>query len=789
MPTKCPNGQTARFLSALLIGSLILGGFACGAATYYWYSIGPQPIDTILGFNNDPLANNVEADCGRVTAVAVDPAKPNHWLIGAAQGGIWENTNAGPFWPRTDDQPSLAMGAIAFAPGNSSLVYAGTGEANFRGDAYAGAGLLLSQDGGTHWQMVNTNFAKTAFSHIVVNPANAANLVVATARGGGGVGEEAQGNGNVPGAPPRGIFVSMDGATSFTQVLTGEATALVANSGDFDQQYAGLGEIYGDPTNGVYRTTDGWQTSQLIPGPWMETNLIYVTFPIATNLVINCSGTNGSIQCVTNNVIIYTNIVTGTNVIFSGGRIALAISPAAPNVLYVGIAGTRFDYLADLDGIWVTTNAWAANPAWAQLPFPPVVADGISLPRFWYMFDLLVDQLDPTVVYLAEFNVWRYSAVSGFWTPLADWSANEVHPDNHVMAWVPKSGSADAMLLGNDGGVYLSDPGVSGFWTSLNSGLRITQFYKGAVDPTGVNTLALGGAQDEFTSKYVGGTAWTQVEGGDGGDCAVSSADPLNNWALSADTETDNHSSPNAVQMFRTLDGAFTTPSLAANGISDGLPFSRQFYVHSEKAPYSDDLLIAGTATLWRCTNFFSGTIPAWSANSPTMTDTNGQPVPISAMAFAPSDNRGLLYAFGTEDGQLRITFNAGASWNDLDPADAVPNRYVSGLAFSPANPNILYVTLSGFDGSLPGQPGHLFETTNAFAATPTWTDVSPPVDQPNNCLAIDPGSAANLYVGTEQGVWNSANGGGTWTHYGTADGMPNLQRMELTGARGSCRN
>ena len=50
-----------------------------------------------------------------------------------------------------------------------------------------------------------------------------------------------------------------------------------------------------------------------------------------------------------------------------------------------------------------------------------------------------------------------------------------------------------------------------GIWSSLNSGLRITQFYKGAVDPTGQNVLALGGAQDNFTSLYTGSPAWPQV--------------------------------------------------------------------------------------------------------------------------------------------------------------------------------------------------------------------------------------------------------------------------------------
>ena len=80
-----------------------------GATPYYWYNIGPAPINT-----PDTLNNVVEIDSGRVTTLAVDPSNSDHWLIGAAQGGIWETFDrGGTLYPRTDDQASMAMGAIA----------------------------------------------------------------------------------------------------------------------------------------------------------------------------------------------------------------------------------------------------------------------------------------------------------------------------------------------------------------------------------------------------------------------------------------------------------------------------------------------------------------------------------------------------------------------------------------------------------------------------------------------------------------------------------------------------
>src|SRR5262249_19941404 len=74
-----------------------------------WSFIGPP------NYLNTALAGSIWT--GRVTSVAVDPADENHWLIGAAMGGVWDSHDAGATWqPRTDGQPSLAIGAIAFSP-------------------------------------------------------------------------------------------------------------------------------------------------------------------------------------------------------------------------------------------------------------------------------------------------------------------------------------------------------------------------------------------------------------------------------------------------------------------------------------------------------------------------------------------------------------------------------------------------------------------------------------------------------------------------------------------------
>jgi hypothetical protein len=674
---------------------------------YFWYALGPAPI-TVSG--DQPT-------CGRVSAVAVDPANSFHWLIGAAQGGIWETYDLGSTWvARTDDQASLASGAIAFAPSAPSTVYAGTGEPNFSGDSYAGAGLLVSHNNGTNWQMLNSSFAQTSISSIKVNPTSASQLSLSTVRG--VAGKVGRGTANPPNAPQRGVFYSVTGGSSFTRALTGEATDLAMDPFNFNRQYAGLGEIFGAATNGVYRTTNHWTSSEFVNGPW-------------------------------------TALAAPTNI----GRIALAVAPSSSQTVYVGIA---FD--ADhggLVGIWRVDNAWSTSPTYTQLPDPSVY--GIP----WYAFALTVDPTDASTIYMSEFSIQRYSG--GFWSDIGQF----IHPDNHVMAWVPwVSGLTPTprILLGNDGGVWFSSPPVSANWSSMNGGgLAISQMYKGSVHPQPNNAMALAGLQDNGTVRNEGKLAWPRIQDADGSDNAIAATNPDKYWA----TSWESLPYPN---IYRTQD-AGTNLDLVTEGMAyENAPF----FVHFEKSPRNDDLFIAGLFQLWRCTNFFSGTVPQWTSNSPIMLNSLSAPVAISAMAFAPSDTNGLIYAFATTDGQLRITSNAGGLWNNLDPANGVPDRFVSGMAFSPTDSNVLYVALSGFDEGTPGHPGHLFKATNALSATPGWIDISPPVNLPMDCLAINAQTPSTIFVGSDIGVWLTSNGGGGWTHLGPPVGMPNVAVYDL---------
>ena len=104
---------------------------SAGPATFEsaWMTLGPNPIAQV-----QRSSNTFAAVAGRIGALAIRPS--NHeFILGAAQGGIWtyDPTGTGTWTPRTDNQDSLAIGAIAIAPSNDSIIYAGTGEGALSG--------------------------------------------------------------------------------------------------------------------------------------------------------------------------------------------------------------------------------------------------------------------------------------------------------------------------------------------------------------------------------------------------------------------------------------------------------------------------------------------------------------------------------------------------------------------------------------------------------------------------------------------------------------------------------
>jgi len=150
-PRRATTPQNDVYHSAHQARMSLLPSFQLSATHPTWQSIGPNTIPE--GQTYGTGGNDSPSVSGRCVGIMIGANDPDHLVVCAANGGLWESTEHGRCWrPLGDQLPTLSMGAIASAPSAPQVVYAGTGE----GDTFSqtGMGLLRSSDGGLTWVLV-----------------------------------------------------------------------------------------------------------------------------------------------------------------------------------------------------------------------------------------------------------------------------------------------------------------------------------------------------------------------------------------------------------------------------------------------------------------------------------------------------------------------------------------------------------------------------------------------------------------------------------------------------------
>ena len=144
---------------------------------------------------------------GRADAVAGIPEQPNVYYFGATGGGVWKTTDGGHTWkPVSDGFFGGTIGAVAVAPSDPAVVYAGTGEETIRGNVSPGGGMWKSTDAGKSWTKIGLEDSQH-IARIRVHPSNP-DLVYAAALG------HAFGPNDM-----RGVYRSRDGGKSWERIL------------------------------------------------------------------------------------------------------------------------------------------------------------------------------------------------------------------------------------------------------------------------------------------------------------------------------------------------------------------------------------------------------------------------------------------------------------------------------------------------------------------------------------------------------------------------------------------
>ncbi|HNG96235.1 MAG TPA: hypothetical protein PLB32_25765, partial [Acidobacteriota bacterium] len=139
----------------------------------------------------------------------------------------------------------------------------------------------------------------------------------------------------------------------------------------------------------------------------------------------------------------------------------------------------------------------------------------------------------------------------------------------------------------------------------------------------------------------------------------------------------------------------------------------------------------------------------------------------VSVIAIAPG-NSDVIY-LGYTNGKCYISRNRGGSFEPI--SDGLPVRYISDIAVDPQSPETLYVSISGFHS------GHIYKSTNGGK---NWKDISGMLpDVPANTVLLNPQKPSEVLLGTDIGVFVSADEGQTWA---IVPGLPIVPVFDLAG-------
>jgi len=635
---------------------------------------------------------------GRITDVEMPADDLNTIYVGTAAGGVFKTDDGGTNWdPIFDDAESLSIGDMALAPSNQSIIYVGTGECNGGGGSltYDGYGVYRSNDAGATWAHAGLENVGT-IGRVVVHPTQPDIAYV------GATGNLFSKNEN------RGLYKTVDGGISWDKVLfINDSTGVVdvaIHPTEPDILYVATWErtrtvnriTYGGAGSGVYKTIDGGAN-------WTE-----LTNGLPTNPALT-------------------------------GRIALAIAPSAPEVVYASFAraaGSQEGFYRSADGgdSWIVRNS----------------VDIIGTSFMWWFGRINVAPNDPQIVHFSGFINQKTTDGGQNWQE----TFVDAHVDQHATFIHPLN--PDFVLAANDGGLYKSTDG--GLNYEHFTGLPITQFYACSFDFTNPDRL-FGGAQDNSPMRTTNGDidGWDVIFGGDG---FITMSDPENSDIVYTESQFGN-----LVKSVENGDrGTFST-ALSGIGPADRRNWKTPVVID----PANPTTLYYGTYRLYKSTNRADNWTPIsedLTRGDQRITRRYGTITTISPSVL----NDDLIYV-GTDDGKVWSTENGGTTWNDLSMA--LPNRWVTSVAASPFAENEVYVTYSGYRFGEPS--GHVYRSADRGQ---TWSIIDGNLPEvPVNDIIITP-TTGHLCLATDIGVFISENDGVNWELLGAE--LPNVVVNDL---------
>jgi len=650
---------------------------------------------------------------GRIAAVdAVDQDGRITVFVGAASGGVWKSVNGGTTYKSVFDRESVqSIGAVAIDPSNSKTVWVGTGEAWVRNSVSVGDGVYKSTDGGENWTNVGLKDSEH-IAKILVDPNNGNSVVVCAL---GHLWNESDAG---------GVFKTTDGGKSWKKVLSGangssgcallamsrqEPKTMFASMWDFRRQ--GWTFRSGGPGSGLFKSTDGGDH-------WTEVN-------------------DGSAKGLPPR---------------PWGRVAIAVAPAKPQVVYANIEAEKGR------GLYRSGDG-GAN--WTKLD-----ASNYMVWRPFYFGNLIVDPKDENKIFKPDL-ILLYSTDGGKSFNVVSSAA---HGDFHDVWIDPKN--PNIVIAGDDGGLWRSEDGGNRWKHQMN--LPVSQFYHVSVDNSDPYRV-YGGLQDNSSwvgdSSYPGGVSssrWENMFGGDGFWMFEDTSDPNYIYAEAQGGEIGR------VQRY-THEIREIKP--LPNYGEKKLRFNWNTPIHM--SPNEKGTIYIGAQFLFRSRDHGQ----SWDRISPDLTtndpekqkqeesggvtiDNSSAEEHTTIYSISESPKNGQVIWVGTDDGNVQITRDGGKNWTNVvgNVSSLGKNSWVSTVEASRFDEATAFVT---FDRHWYGDMDPYCYKTTDYGKT--WTAL--PVRETGargyaHVIKEDSVNPNLLFLGTEFGLWISVDSGQHWAQY-----------------------
>lgn len=664
-------------------------------------------------FDNIPIRNIAPAKTsGRITQVAVNPQNRSIRYAAGASGNVWKTVNAGTTWePIFDRYGSFSIGTIVLDPNNPNIVWLGTGENNSQRSVGYGDGVYKSTDAGKSW----TNMGLKTSEHIgkiIVNPENSNEVYVASQGPLWAAGGE------------RGLYKTTDGGKTWDRILhvsenTGisdlamdprNSKVLYATSYQRRRHFGIL--VAGGPESAVYKSSDGGAN-------WRKLR----------------------------------NGLPGGDL----GRIAVAISPQKPDIVYALVVGTErtkgFYRSSDMGESWVKKSDY-------QVIDPQYYVELFPDPN---QFDRVLSVDMRTMVTIDGGSTFT--------------RINEdlKHVDSHDVVFDPAD--PNYIMIGCDGGIYES-------WDNMNTwrftdNMPLTQLYRVGLDNDVPFYNIYGGTQDNasfggpsqtINRSGIVNADWYVTTGGDGFQVRVDPTNPDIVYTMSQYAGIVRFDKKSGERIDIQPQPAEGEPALKWNWdapllVSPHNP--KRMYYAANKVFKTEDhantwTRISDDLTKQEDRNRKEVMGKVWGVDAIFKNVFTSSLGTIVSLEESPLQEDFLMA--GTDDGLLQLTENGGQTWRRIEQFPGLPSSaYATDIHASRHDVNTIYIS---FNNHKYGDFNpYLFKSTDKGNS---WTSITNGIPERDLVWSVvqDHENENLLFAGTEFGLYYTLDGGKQWNKF-----------------------